>query len=61
LRGYAVGINLLFRAWLGAKFAGGKLRILLANRGSNIVCGEVVLRELVGAQPDAHRIIFLTE
>jgi hypothetical protein len=40
-----------------AKAAGGELVVLLADGGGDIAGRQVVLRELVGAQPDAHGIV----
>ncbi len=56
-----IGEGLMAGQGLLAEPAGGKLRILLANGCRDIAGDELVLRDLVGTQPNAHRIVGRTE
>ena len=61
LGGHRVGEILLLLERLLAEAAGGELRVLLTDRIDHIGRRQVVLRQLVRTQPDAHGIVFRAE
>ncbi|MNQ43732.1 hypothetical protein D3C85_574720 [compost metagenome] len=61
LGGHRVGEVLFLLQRLLAEAAGGELRVLLADRADHVGRREVVLRQLVRAQPDAHGIVLGAE
>ena len=61
LGGHRVGEVLLLLQRLLAEAAGGELRVLLADRRDHVAGGQVELRQLVRAQPDAHGVVLGAE
>ena len=53
----AVGIRLIFAHRLLAELAGGKLGVLFLYGGYHVLRRQIIVSQLVGAEPDAHRIV----
>ncbi len=56
-RRHRIGEDLRVLHRLLAEAAGGELRVLLAHHLRDVARRQIVLRELVGPEPDAHRIV----